>query len=69
MTTPNPNETTYKQFPMRLETSLSDALDRCSSETNIPKTTISRIALTKFLNELEHSGARELLRNLCSNKH
>ena len=68
MTIPNPKETTYKQFPMRLEASLSDALDRYSSETNIPKTTISRIALTKFLNELEHSGARELLKNLCSNK-
>jgi predicted DNA-binding protein len=66
MTIPNPKETTYKQFPMRLEASLSDALDRCSSETNIPKTTISRIALTKFLNELEHSGARELLKNVCN---
>jgi hypothetical protein len=51
---------------MRLEASLSDALDRYSSENNIPKTTISRIALTKFLNELEHSGARELLKNVCN---
>jgi len=50
---------------MRLEASLADALDRYSEATNIPKTTISRIALTKFLNELENSGARAVLQQVC----
>jgi predicted DNA-binding protein len=54
-------ETTYRQFPMRLD----DALDRYSEATNIPKTTISRIALTKFLNQLENSGARAVLEQVC----
>jgi hypothetical protein len=58
-------EPTYRQFPMRLEAPLADALDRYSEATNIPKTTISRIALTKFLNELEKSGARAVLQQVC----
>ena len=53
-------ETTYRQFPIRLEASLADALDRYSEATNIPKTTISRIAISKFLKEIEYSGLREL---------
>jgi predicted transcriptional regulator len=58
-------ETSYRQFPMRLEASLADALDRYAEATNIPKTTISRIALTKFLNQLENSGARAVLEQVC----
>lgn len=48
-----------------VEAPLADALDRYSEATNIPKTTISRIALTKFLNELEKSGARAMLQQVC----
>jgi predicted DNA-binding protein len=59
---------TYRQFPIRLEVPLADALDRYSEATNIPKTTISRIALTKFLNQLENSGARAVLQQVCSLK-
>jgi predicted DNA-binding protein len=65
MTNKTMPETTYRQFPMRLEASLADALDRYSEATNIPKTTISRIALTKFLNELEKSGARAMIQQVC----
>ena len=57
---------TYRQFPIRLESALADALDRYSEATNIPKTTISRIALTKFLNELENSGARAIIQKICN---
>jgi len=58
-------EATFRQFPIRLEAPLADALDRYSEVTNSPKTTISRIALTKFLNELENSGARAILQQVC----
>jgi len=63
--TVNP-QPTYKQFPIRLESALANALDRYSEATNIPKTTISRIALTKFLNEIENSGARAIVQKICS---
>lgn len=59
-------EATFRQFPIRLEAPLADALDRYSEATNIPKTTISRIALTKFLNELENSGARAMIQKVCT---
>lgn len=59
-------EPTYRQFPIRLESALADALDRYSEATNIPKTTISRIALIKFLNELENSGARSAIQKVCN---
>jgi predicted DNA-binding protein len=59
-------EATFRQFPIRLEAPLADALDRYSEATNIPKTTISRIALTKFLNELENSGARAMIQKICT---
>ncbi len=67
MTSTTTPEATYRQFPMRLEASLADALDRYAEATNIPKTTISRIALTKFLNQLENSGARAVLQQVCNN--
>jgi predicted DNA-binding protein len=65
MTNKTMQEATFRQFPIRLEAPLADALDRYSEATNIPKTTISRIALTKFLNELEKSGARAMLQQVC----
>jgi predicted transcriptional regulator len=46
----------YKQFPMRLELSLARELDHVAKETNINKTTISRIAIQKFLKEIRESG-------------
>lgn len=65
MTHKTMTQATFRQFPIRLEVPLADALDRYSEATNIPKTTISRIALTKFLNELENSGARSILQKVC----
>ena len=56
----------YRQFPVRLELSLSNALDRYSEATRIPKTTISRVAIEKFLNELETSGIRGALEEVCT---
>jgi hypothetical protein len=41
-------------------------LDRVAKQTRINKTTISRIALQKFLAEIERSGASEMLDGVCS---
>lgn len=57
---------THRQFPLRLELSLADELDRMSAETNINKSTITRIAIQKFLAELKTSGARDAVKQVCS---
>ena len=64
-TTMTAQKITYRQFPIRLEASIADALDRYAQATQIPKTTISRIALVKFMNELENSGARSAIEKAC----
>lgn len=55
-----------KQFPVRLCSQLSESLDRISKETNISKTTISRIAIQKFIAELEKSGVCHSIKEVCS---
>lgn len=57
--------TPYRQFPLRLPHAVADDLDRIAKRTRINKTTISRIALQKFIGEMERSGADELLNELC----
>ena len=52
----NVQEVIYKQFPMRLEISLARELDHVAKETNINKTTISRIAIQKLLKEMREAG-------------
>jgi predicted DNA-binding protein len=61
----NTNEIIYKQFPMRLELSLANELDDCARETNMNKTTISRIAIQKLLKELRESGAAASIAAVC----
>ena len=56
----------YRQFPMRLTAAMFDELDRVSKQTRINKTTISRIALQKFLAQIELSGANEMLDEVCA---
>jgi hypothetical protein len=41
-------------------------LDRVAKQTRINKTTISRIALQKFLAEIDRSGASEMLDKVCA---
>ena len=57
--------TPYRQFPLRLPHAVADELDRIAKRTRINKTTISRIALQKFIAEMERSGADDLLNDLC----
>ena len=56
----------YRQFPMRLTAEMFDELDRVAKQTRINKTTISRIALQKFLAQIEQSGANEMLDEVCT---
>jgi predicted DNA-binding protein len=50
-------------FPVRLEHSLMNELNRISKETKINKTTISRIAIEKMIKELQTTGVAESLKN------
>lgn len=61
----NITATPHRQFPLRLHSSLADKLDRVSRETQIPKTRIVTIGLEKFLSELETSGIRSAMRDVC----
>ena len=45
---------------------MADDLDRISAQTRINKTTISRIALQKFIAELQRSGANKTLNEVFS---
>ena len=57
--------TPYRQFPLRLPHEMANELDRIAKRTRINKTTISRIAIKKFIGEMERAGADELLNDLC----
>jgi predicted transcriptional regulator len=51
---------------MRLTADLADELDRIAKRTRINKTTISRIALQKFIAEIQRSGADAVLDEMCA---
>ena len=57
--------TPIRTFPVRLEYELMDKLERFAKETHINKTTISRIAISKFLTELETTGIRNAMVEIC----
>ncbi len=59
------NATPYRQFPLRLPAHMADELDRVAKRTRINKTTISRIALEKFLAEIDRSGAGAAIEEVC----
>ncbi len=61
----NFTSTPYRQFPLRLPADIADQLDSIAARTRINKTTISRIALQKFIAELERSGADVTLEKVC----
>jgi predicted DNA-binding protein len=44
------------QFPLRIDAELMEKFDEISKSTRIPKSTLARIALEKFLNEIEKSN-------------
>ena len=56
---------TYKQFPLRLSPDMFAELERVAKQTRINKTTISRIALQKFLAQIEIIGVGNAINELC----
>lgn len=58
--------TQYRQFPLRLTAEMADRLDEIAKRMRINKTTISRIALEKFIFELEKVGAVHIIDEVCS---
>ena len=63
--TMNIHATPYRQFPLRLPHEMANELDRIAKRSRITKTTISRIALQKFITEMKQSGADALVNDLC----
>ena len=57
--------TPIRSFPVRLEHDLMNRLEQFAKETHINKTTISRIAISKFLSELESTGIRNAMLDIC----
>ena len=55
----------YKQFPLRLTSDMFAELERVAKQTRINKTTISRIALKKFLAQIELVGVGNAINELC----
>lgn len=55
----------YKQFPLRLSPDMFAELERVARQTRINKTTISRIALQKFLVQIEIIGVGNAINELC----
>ena len=55
----------YKQFPLRLSPDMFAELERVAKQTRINKTTISRIALQKFLAQIELVGVGNAINELC----
>jgi predicted transcriptional regulator len=59
-------EIIWRQFPIRLEEPMFDELDRIAKQTNINKTTISRIAIQQFMDRLNSSGITNTLERVCA---
>lgn len=61
----NIHATPTRQFPLRLDANLADHLEQVARQTHINKTTLTRIAITKFLSELDASGIPNALKQAC----
>jgi predicted transcriptional regulator len=62
----SPQEIIWRQFPVRLEEPMFEELDRIAKQTNINKTTISRIAIQQFMDRLDSSGISNALEKVCA---
>lgn len=56
MTIINFEPTPHKSFPLRLEQNLYQRFTNMASETKIPKSTLARLAISKFLDDIESKG-------------
>ena len=53
--------TPYTQFPLRLDHDLHQRFTQISTSTKIPKSTLSRLGITKLLNEIDEKGITQVL--------
>jgi hypothetical protein len=56
----------WVQLPVRLEASQADVLDSYAQATKIPKSSLVRSAVGRFIAELERSGVRTALERIHS---
>jgi predicted DNA-binding protein len=56
MTNINFEPTPQKSFPLRLEHNLYQRFTNMASTTKIPKSTLARLAISKFLDDIESKG-------------
>jgi predicted DNA-binding protein len=52
-------------IPIRLDSCLSLRLDEISKDTRIPKNTIVKLSIDKFITEFDLSGIRQKMKELC----
>jgi hypothetical protein len=64
MTTIQFETTPQVQFPLRLEYNLHKRFSNISSKTKIPMSTLGRLGITKFLDEIESKGITTVLQEL-----
>jgi predicted DNA-binding protein len=57
--------TVHKMIPIRLDSCLSLRLDQISKDTRIPKNTIVKLSIDKFITEFDLSGIRQKMKELC----
>ena len=55
-----------RQFPVRLEEPMFEEVDRIAKQTNINKTTISRIAIQQFMDRLDSSDISNALEKVSA---
>jgi len=66
MTTIQFETTPQVQFPLRLEYNLHKRFSNISSKTKIPMSTLGRLGITKFLDDIESRGITTVLEELES---
>ena len=55
------------QYPLRLDYNLHHEFRNLSKRTKIPMSTLGRLSITKFLNEIESKGITRVLNELENN--
>jgi predicted DNA-binding protein len=53
------------QLPVRISPELFNELDSMSTETHIPKSVLTRIAIKRLITDLNESGAPTILKMVC----
>jgi predicted DNA-binding protein len=53
------------QLPVRISPELFNELDSMSTETHIPKSVLTRIAIKRLITDLNKSGAPSILKVVC----